>query len=110
MIIHEQNHNTDLTIFVIRAEIKKDKEHSIIPDPMFDPLHEETIDRKTAISFQVKEADYIQIITPPGRHCSDFVASDTSQLDKRSEKGHDWHTTRTFMGNTCPGPGLFPKF
>ena len=110
MTIHEQNPNTDLTIFVKRAEIKKDKEHSIIPDPMFDPLHEENIDRKTAISFQVKEGDYIQIITPTGRQCSDFVAFDTSKLDKRIEKGLDWQTTRTFMGNTFPGPGLFSKF
>ena len=110
MIIHEQNPNTDLTIFVRRAEIKKDKEYSIIPDPMFDPLHEENIDRKTAISFQVKEGDYIQIITPTGRQCSDFVAFDTSKLDKRIEKGLDWQTTRTFMGNTFPGPGLFSKF
>ncbi len=110
MKIHEQNPNTDLTIFVRRAEIKKDKEYSVIPDPMFDPLYEENIDRKTAISFQVKEGDYIQIITPTGRQCSDFVAFDTSKLDKRIEKGLDWQTTRTFMGNTFPGPGLFSKF
>ena len=110
MIIHEQNPNTDLTIFVRRAEIKKDKEYSIIPDPMFDPLHEENIDRKTAISFQVKEGDYIQIITPTGRQCSDFVAYDTAKLEKGIERGLDWQTTRTFMGNTFPGPGLFSKF
>ena len=29
MTIHEQNPNTDLTIFVRRAEIKKDKDFSI---------------------------------------------------------------------------------
>jgi len=110
MIIHDQNPTTDLTIFVKRAKITKDKEHSIIPDPVFDPLSETNIDRKTAISFQVKEGDYIQVISPTGRQCSDFVAFDTAKLDKRIEKGLDWQTTRTFMGNTFPGPGLFSKF
>ena len=110
MIIHEQNPTTDLTIFVKRAKITKDKEHSIIPDPVYDPLSETNIDRQTAISFQVKEGDYIQVISPTGRQCSDFVAFDTTKLDKKIEKGLDWQTTRTFMGNTFPGPGLFSKF
>jgi len=110
MIIHEQNPTTNLTIFIKRAKITKDKEHSIIPDPVFDPQSETNIDRQTAISFQVKEGDYIQVISPTGRQCSDFVAFDTAKLDKRIEKGLDWQTTRTFMGNTFPGPGLFSKF
>ena len=110
MLIHEQNPPTDLTIFVKRAKITKDKEHIVIPDPMFDPLNETNIDRKTAISYQVKEGDYIQVISPTGRQCSDFVAFDTAKLDKKIEKGLDWQTTRTFMGNTFPGPGLFSKF
>ena len=110
MLIHEQNPPTELTIFIKRAKITKDKQHSVIPDPMFDPLNETNIDRKTAISYQVKEGDYIQVISPTGRQCSDFVAFDTSKLDKKFEKGLDWQTTRTFMGNTFPGPGLFSKF
>ena len=86
MLVHEQNPPTDLTIFVKRAKITKDKEHHVIPDPMFDPLSEINIDRATAISFQVKEGDYIQVISPTGRQCSDFVAFDTAKLDKRIEK------------------------
>ena len=31
-------------------------------------------------------------------------------VDKKIEKGLDWQTTRTFMGSTFPGPGLFSKF
>ena len=110
MIVHEQNPATNLTIFIKRAKITKDKEHSIIPDPIFEPKSETNIDRQTAISFQVKEGDYIQVISPTGRQCSDFVAFDTAKLDKKIEKGLDWQTTRTFMGNTFPGPGLFSKF
>tara|TARA_Y100001970_G_scaffold113711_1_gene141797 strand:- start:1747 stop:4086 length:2340 start_codon:yes stop_codon:yes gene_type:complete len=110
MMVHDQNPPTDLTIFVKRAKISNDKEHSIIPDPIFDPLNETNIERKTAISYQVKEGDYIQVICPTGRQCSDFVAFDTAKLDKGIEKALDWQTTRTFMGNTFPGPGLFSKF
>ena len=110
MLVHEQNPPTDLTIFIKRANIVNDKEYSIIPDPVFDPLNETNIDKQTAISFEVKEGDYIQIICPTGRQCSDFVAFDTAKLEKGVEKGLDWQTTRTFMGNTFPGPGLYSKF
>ena len=110
MLVHEQNPSTELTIIVTRSEIKKEKEFSIIPDPVYDPLDERNIARTTSIGYQVKEGDYIQIITPTGRQCSDFVAYDTSKLDMRKENGLDWQTTRTFMGHTFPGPGLYSKF
>ena len=110
MLISDQNPSGDLTIFIKRAKITKDKELSIIPDPVFEPNYEKNINRQTCISYQVKEGDYIQVISPAGRQCSDFVAFDTRKLDKGIEKGLDWQTTRTFMGNTFPGPGLFSKF
>ena len=110
MLVHEQNPPTDLTVFIKRANITSDKEHRIIPDPIFDPLDEKNIFKQTAISYEVKEGDYIQIICPTGRQCSDFVAFDTAKLSKGTENGLDWQTTRTFMGNTFPGPGLYSKF
>jgi len=110
MLISDQNPSSDLTLFIKRSKIKDDKELSIIPDPVYEPKYEKNIDRQTAISYQVKEGDYIQIISPAGRQCSDFVAFDSRKLDKGIEKGLDWQTTRTFMGNTFPGPGLFSKF
>ena len=110
MLVHEQNPPTELTLFVKRNNIVDYKEHRIIPDPIFDPLDEKNIAKQSAISFEVKEGDYIQIICPTGRQCSDFVAFDTAKLHKGIEKGLDWQTTRTFMGNTFPGPGLFSKF
>ena len=110
MLISDQNPSGDLTIFIKRAKIEKDKELSVIPDPVYEPTYEQNIDRQTCISYQVKEGDFVQIISPAGRQCSDFVAFDTRKLDKGIEKGLDWQTTRTFMGNTFPGPGLFSKF
>ena len=110
MLVSEQNPSSDLTLFIKRYKIVNDKELSIIPDPIYEPNYEENIERQTAISFEVKEGDFIQVISPAGRQCSDFVAFDTKKLDKKVEKGLDWQTTRTFMGNTFPGPGLFSKF
>ena len=111
MLVHDQNPPSDLTIIIKRAKIKNnDKEFSLIPDPIYDPDHEVNIDRKTATGYQVKAGDYIQIITPTGRQCSDFVAYDTAKLEKGLERGLDWQTTRTFMGHTFPGPGLYSKF
>merc|ERR1711965_868799 len=110
MMVHEQNPSTELTITIKRSTIKEDKEFSLIPDPVYDPSEERNIARTTSIGYQVKEGDYIQVITPTGRQCSDFVAYDSSKLDKGKENGLDWQTTRTFMGHTFPGPGLFSKF
>ena len=110
MDITNQNPPSDLTIFIKRFKIVNDKELNVIPDPVFEPLYEENINKETSISYQVKEGDYIQVISPTGRQCSDFVAFDTKKLEKGIEKGLDWQTTRTFMGNTFPGPGLHSKF
>ena len=110
MLVTNQNPPSELTIFIKRAKIINDKELNIIPDPIFEPLYEQNIDKETSIAYEVKEGDYIQVISPTGRQCSDFVAFDTRKLNKGIEKGLDWQTTRTFMGNTFPGPGLFSKF
>ena len=104
MMVHEQNPSTELTVIVKRSVIKKDKEFSLIPDPIYDPSNEINIARTTANSYQVKEGDYIQVITPTGRQCSDFVAYDTSKLDKGKENGLDWQTTRTCLLYTSPSP------
>ena len=80
MLVSEQNPSSDLTILVKRAKIVNDKELSIIPDPVFEPNYEKNIDRQTSISYEVKEGDYIQIISPAGRQCSDFVACDLSLI------------------------------
>ena len=109
MDVTEQNPPTDLTIFVKRAKIVNDKELNVIPDPVFEPVYEENIKKETSISYEVKEGEYIQVISPNGRQCSDFVAFDTRKYEKGMEKGWDWETTRTFKGNTNKGPGVSYK-
>ena len=110
MNIENQNPPTDITIMVKRANPDKIKDQKIIPEPLRDPLNEFIIERRTASSYEIKKGDYIQIINPYGRQCSDLVAFDTAKLEKGIERGIDPLTTRTFMGALYPGPGLFSKF
>ena len=110
MNIENQNSPTDITIIVKRASPDKIKDQKIIPEPLRDPLNEFVIERSTASSYEIKKGDYIQIINPYGRQCSDFLAFDTAKLEKGIERGLDPLTTRTFMGALYPGPGLFSKF
>ena len=95
---------------VKRANPNKIKDQKIIPEPLRDPLNEFVIESSTASSYEIKKGDYIQIINPYGRQCSDFLAFDTVKLEKGIERGLDPLTTRTFMGALYPGPGLFSKF
>ena len=82
MDVTNQNPPSDLTIFIKRSQIVNDKELNVIPDPVFEPLYEENINKETSISYQVKEGDYIQSISPTGRQCSDVEAFVTRNLEK----------------------------
>ena len=112
MKIDEQNPPTDLLLMIKRSKPNKykDKAKANIPEPLVDPLNEILIQHSTATEYQVKKGDYIQIINPFGRQCSDFLAFDTAKLEKGIERGLDPLTTRTFMGALYPAPGLFSKF
>ena len=107
MKIDEQNPPTDLLLMVKRSKPNKYKDKANIPEPLVDPLNEILIEHSTAIEYQVKKGDYIQIINPFGRQCSDFLAFDTAKLEKGIERGLDPLTTRTFMGALYPAPGFF---
>ena len=50
MLVTNQNPPSDLTIFIKRAKIINDKELNIIPDPIFEPLYEQNIDKETSIA------------------------------------------------------------
>ena len=105
--VHEQNPPTDLTIFLNKAHFKETEEQFILPDPLSDPMLEKLVKRRTAETYEVKAGEYIQIIDPGGRQCSDFLAFDTHKLNDGIESIIDDKATRTFMGSAYPGPGLF---
>ncbi|WP_374372083.1 DUF1989 domain-containing protein [Dongia sp.] len=105
----DQSPATDLGVTVQRtaasATLMTD-----LPEPLGEVVAEFRVDRRTALSYEVKEGQYIQIIDVAGRQCSDFVAFDARQLQLGRERGIDMTTTRTMLGAIYPGPGLASKF
>ena len=110
MNVHEQNPPTDLTVFLKKNKFEETEEQFILPEPLYEPVNEKLVKRRTAESYEIKAGQYIQIIDPAGRQCSDFLAFDTRKLDDGIENLIDDKATRTFMGGAYPGPGLFSKF
>ena len=110
MSVHEQNPPTDLTIFLNKSKFEENEEQFLLPEPLGDPSYEKLVKRRTAEIYEVKKGEYIQIIDPSGRQCSDFLTFDRAKLDKGIESIIDPTATRTFMGAAYPMPGLFSKF
>lgn len=105
----EQSGATELGVTVHRQTANPALTRDL-PAPLGDIVAEFRVDRCTALSYEVKEGQYIQIIDVAGRQCSDFVAFDAHQLQKGRERGIDMTTTRTMLGAIYPGPGLASKF
>ena len=108
--VHEQNPPTDLTVFLNKSKFIETEEQYVLPEPLYDPTTEKLIKRRTAEAYEVKAGEYIQIIDPAGRQCSDFLAFDSHKLNDGIESLIDPTATRTFMGSAYPTPGLFSKF
>ena len=81
-----------------------------LPEPLAEPRLDLRVDRASALAYEVKEGEYIQIIDVQGRQCSDFLAFHRAKLDRGLERGMDGVTTRTLMGSAYPQPGLYSKF
>ncbi|MEA2409040.1 MAG: hypothetical protein QOE69_3159 [Thermoleophilaceae bacterium] len=81
-----------------------------LPEPLAEPRLDLRVDRASALSYEVREGEYIQVIDVQGRQCSDFLAFHRAKLDKGLERGMDGVTTRTLMGAAYPLPGLYSKF
>jgi aminomethyltransferase len=111
MSVHDEAGNppTELLLELRRAAPRPDIKREL-PPPLAEPVLDLRIDAATASSYQVKAGQYIQIIDVEGRQCSDFLAFGARQLDDGVERGLDSTTTRYFMGNAYPQPGLYGKF
>ena len=110
MNVHEQNPPTDLTVFLNKSKFDEKSEQYVLPEPLYDPINEKFVKRRTAETYEVKAGEYIQIIDTSGRQCSDFLAFDSRKLNDGIESLIDPTATRTFMGSAYPSPGLFSKF
>jgi aminomethyltransferase len=81
-----------------------------LPEPLAEPRLDFRVDRASALAYEVREGEYIQIIDVQGRQCSDFLAFHRAKLEQGLERGMDGVTTRTLMGAAYPMPGLYSKF
>src|SRR5262249_44219950 len=51
-----------------------------LPPPLADPLLDLRIDKATAMAYEVKAGQFIQVIDVEGRQCSDFLAFNARRL------------------------------
>ena len=73
-----------------------------LPEPLAEPRLDFRVDRASALAYEVREGEYIQIIDVQGRQCSDFLAFHRAKLERGLERGMDGVTTRTLMGAAYP--------
>jgi aminomethyltransferase len=108
-IVWEQDPPSDAVVFVRRGAIRQPGVLRL-PEPLAEPRLDLTIDIASALSFEVHEGEFIQIIDIAGRQCSDFLAFRRRPLDAGRLRGLDATTTRTMTGQAYPKPGLYAKF
>ncbi len=100
---------TDLVVEVARATPRGEPEPSL-PEPLAEPRLDFEVPRASALAYEVKAGEYVQVIDVKGRQCSDLLAFHWDKLQNGSERGLDSTTTRSLMGNAYPQPGLYGKF
>jgi glycine cleavage system T protein (aminomethyltransferase) len=100
---------SDLMLEVLRVRPRDDSEPRL-PDPLADPRLDFQVDRASALAYEVRAGEYIQVIDVRGRQCSDFLAFHAPKLQRGDERGLDATTTRSLMGSAYPQPGLHGKF
>jgi aminomethyltransferase len=98
-----------LIVEVKRAEPREDVELEL-PAPLADPRLDFRVDKASALAYEVKAGEFIQIIDVKGKQCSDFLAFHEHKLQEGVERGIDGVTTRTLMASAVPAPGLFSKY
>jgi aminomethyltransferase len=100
---------SDLLVEIRRA-VARPTDEIELPAPLAEPRLDFRVERASALSYEVKEGEYIQVIDVQGRQCSDFLAFHRRRLEDGIERGLDATTTRTLVGSAYPQPGLFSKF
>jgi aminomethyltransferase len=94
----------------VKRDTPREEVDGELPAPLAEPRLDFRVDRASALSYEVREGEYIQVIDVRGRQCSDFLAFHRHKLENGLERGMDGVTTRTLMGAAYPQPGLYAKF
>ncbi len=100
---------SDLQLEVRRAVPREELEPTL-PEPLAEARLDLEVARASALAYEVRAGEYIQVIDVQGRQCSDFLAFHEGKLQSGQERGLDATTTRSLMGIAYPQPGLFGKF
>ncbi|HXG75547.1 MAG TPA: glycine cleavage system aminomethyltransferase GcvT [Gaiellaceae bacterium] len=100
---------SELLVEVRRAQPRR-YEQVELPPPLAEPRLDVRVEAATALAYEVRAGEYIQVIDVEGKQCSDFLAFHRRKLESGLERGLDATTTRTLMGQAYPLPGLQGKF
>lgn len=109
MTLDGQNAPGSVELLVRRSSPQGQRLHHL-PDPLAEPLQDIRIPHSSAVEYEVRAGEYIQILDVSGRQCSDFQALTLRGLDRGRDLIIDHTTTRSLTGNAYPGPGLRSKF
>jgi aminomethyltransferase len=93
----------------VRRATPRPYEEAELPPPLAEPRLDFRVDKASALAYEVRAGEYIQIIDVKGKQCSDFLAFNQRKLERGIERGLDATTTRSLMGSAYPNPGLFRK-
>src|ERR671932_92211 len=99
-----------LTVEIVRSEPAATAEDLELPAPLAEPRLDFRVDRASALAYEVRAGEYIQIIDVRGRQCSDFLAFNARKLQDGVERGIDAQVTRTLTGGAYPTVGLHSKY
>ena len=94
----------------VRRATPRTYEQQELPPPLAEPRLDVRVDSATALAYEVRAGEFIQVIDVEGKQCSDFLAFHRGKLEAGLERGLDATTTRSLMGNAYPQPGLQGKF
>ncbi|NOD89794.1 MULTISPECIES: DUF1989 domain-containing protein [unclassified Ruegeria] len=83
---------------------------SHLPHLLGDTRDEFTVTRGSALAYELKAGEFVQIIDVEGQQCSDFMALRADGLDRGEEWTIDSTATRSMVRRAYPGPGLLDKF
>ena len=73
----------------LHRAVPRPREEVELPAPLAEPRLDFRVDKASALAYEVREGEYIQIIDVAGRQCSDFLAFHAHKLDAGVERGLD---------------------
>jgi aminomethyltransferase len=88
---------SELLVEVRRAQ-PRSYEQQELPPPLAEPRLDFRVDAASALAYEVRKGEFIQVIDVEGKQCSDFLAFHHGKLQAGLERGLDATTTRSLMG------------